>query len=425
MTPPKNSLLVICLAMFTIGCDSATKNGDGAHEKPAKVEMLPVETQLALVTLSADADKRLGIKTVAVVSETVEPRRTLGGQAFVPIGNTIAVSAPVAGIVSRPSKKPIPIPGTHVERGDALLNLVPMLSPERDVPTPAEQVQLVGARANLVAAQTVSKGDVDRSQAEVDAAKIALNRAEKLFQDRAGPRKAVDDAQGLLNVSQSVLEAATEREKQLGELLKTLQQPSTSSEEVIALPLSTPISGIVNRLDISEGQSVSSGALLFEIVNLDTIWVRVPVFVDLLPTIETDKHARLVSLSGDTLKLSADAKPIAAPPTADAMTSSADLYYEVDNRELGLRPGQRIGVELPLKGATESLVVPSASILYDVNGGAWVYVMSGKRQYQRHPVSIRWADGDKTILAMGPTVGTEVVVDGAAELFGTEFGTGK
>ena len=300
-----------------------------------------------------------------------------------------------------------------------------MLSPERDVPTPAEQVQLVAARANLVAAQTVAKGDVDRSRVEVDAAKIALNRAEKLFQDRAGPRKAVDDAQAQLNVSQSVLEAASEREQQLGELLKTLQQPSSNSDSVIALPLPTPIDGIVNRLVISEGQSVSSGALLFEVVNLDTIWIRVPVFVDLLSTIESDKNARLVSLSGDALKNASEAKPIAAPPTADAMTSSADLYYEVDNHELGLRPGQRIGVELPLRGDSEALVVPSASILYDVNGGAWVYVMSGERQYQRHPVSIRWADGEQTMLATGPPVGIEVVVDGAAELFGTEFGTGK
>ena len=125
--------------------NSATKKGDEADEKPAKVEKLPVETQLALVTLSPDADQRLGITTAAVVSESVEPRRTLGGQAMVPIGSTIAVSAPVAGVVSRPNKNSIPIPGTHVKRGDTLLNLIPMLSPERDVPTPAEQVQLVGA----------------------------------------------------------------------------------------------------------------------------------------------------------------------------------------------------------------------------------------------------------------------------------------
>ena len=190
----------------------------------------------------------------------------------------------------------------------------------------------------MVAAQTVAKGDVDRSRAEVEAAKIALDRAEQLFQDRAGPRKAVDDAQGQLNVSQSVLEAATEREKQLSELLDMLKQPASNTDKVIALPLTTPIDGVVNRLGISEGQNVAMGTLLFEVVNLDTIWIRVPVFVDLLSTIETDKNARLVSLSGDTLKMSADAKPIAAPPTADAMTSSADLYYEVDNRELGLHP---------------------------------------------------------------------------------------
>ncbi len=411
--------------LFIPGCGPAVSESAAVAEKPAKVEKLPVETELAQVTLSEDAQRRLGIETVPVAQETVAPRRTLGGQAIVPTGNTIAVSAPVAGMVAGPDKRPIPNPGTHVNRGDYLLTLIPMLSPERDVPTPAEQVQLIGARANLVAAQTVAKGDVQRSRAEVEAARIALDRAEKLFQDRAGARKAVDDAQAQLSVSQSVFEAALQRDQQLTQLLDALQHPTKSDEQVIELPLSTPISGIVNRLNVSAGQNVSAGSVLFEVINLDTIWIRVPVFVDLLGTIETDQNANLVSLSGSALETSSPARPIAAPPTADANSSSVDLYYEVDNRRLGLRPGQRIGVQLPLKGDREALVVPSPAILYDVNGGAWVYVATGQRQYQRHRVAIRWVSGDKTMLASGPPIGSDVVVAGAAELFGTEFGTGK
>ena len=92
---------------------------------------------------------------------------------------------------------------------------------------------------------------------------------------------------------------------------------------------------------------------------------------------------------------------------------------------MGLRPGQRIGVELPLRGATEALVVPYASVLFDIYGGAWVYVVSGERQYTRHRIAIRWVEGEQAILASGPDVGSQVVVAGAAELFGTEFGAGK
>ena len=334
------------------GCNSHAPHTDSAHEKPAKVEKMPVETELAVVTLSSDAIRRLGIETAPVVQQQVSQRRTLGGEAVVPTGRSIIVSAPLSGIVTRPLKQAIPLPGARVAQGEQLLTLVPLLSPERDVLTPAEQVQLVGARANLVAARTVAQGDVDRSRAEVEAAKIALDRSEQLFKDRAGPRRAVDDATAQMNIAQSVLDAAQQRESQLADLLKLLEQPTGGSGNAIALPLATPISGIVNRLSISEGQTVASGTALFEVVNLDTIWIRVPVFVDILPSIDKARNARLVPLSGGRLAPQLEAResdmieavPVAAPPTADTLSSSADLYYQVDNRQLGLRPGQCVGV---------------------------------------------------------------------------------
>jgi cobalt-zinc-cadmium efflux system membrane fusion protein len=411
------------------GCNSADGKPSAAHDKPAKVEKLPVETELAVVTLTEDAERRLGIETVAVLEQAVAPRRTLGGEAIVPTGRTIVVSAPVAGMVARPADKPIALPGARVDQGEAVLSLVPMLSPERDVPTPAEQVQLVNARATLLAAQMVALGDVDRSKAEVEAATIILERSQNLFKDRAGPRRDMEDAEAQLHIAESVLEAANQRAQQLTDLLEMLKQPG-SDGIADALPMTTPISGILNRLAVSPGQTVANGAALFEVVNLDTIWVRVPIFVDLLATIETEQTAYLVSLSGDALGASPstaaiEATPIAAPPSANATSSSADLYFEVDNRQLGLRPGQRVGVQLPLKGAQTALTVPDSAILFDIYGGAWVYVASGDRHYTRHRVSIRWSDGEQAILAAGPDVGSQVVVAGAAELFGTEFGSGK
>lgn len=405
------------------GCQKADKTKPESV-KPAKVEKLPVETNLATITLTEDANRRLGITTATVAERKVTRRRTLGGQAVIPSGKTIVLAAPLAGIITRVDQTALPRPGTQVRPNQPLLSIKPLLSAERDVMTPAEQVQLVGARANLMAAQTVAAGDVDRGKAEVEGAQIAFDRAKKLFADRAGAQRAVDDTEAALNIAKSTLAAAQEREKQLTELLKMLDVKSADGEAT-RLPMSTPIGGLVNRIEVSEGQTVASGTVLFEVVNLDTIWIRVPVFVDMLAEIQQDEPAKLVSLSGATLPHDVMAKPIAAPPTADAMSSSADLYYEVDNSKLALRPGQRIGVELPTSKKTSSLVVPNAAILFDIYGGGWVYAMTGERQYTRNRVSVQFVDGDEAMLAAGPEVGTKVVVDGAAELFGTEFGAGK
>ncbi len=78
-----------------------------------------------------------------------------------------------------------------------------------------------------------------------------------------------------------------------------------------------------------------------------------------------------------------------------------------------------------MQGEQTGLVVPSAAIMYDIYGGAWVYVAVGERAFQRRRVLIRFSDGDRAVLAEGPAPGADVVVAGAAELYGAEFGAGK
>ena len=80
---------------------------------------------------------------------------------------------------------------------------------------------------------------------------------------------------------------------------------------------------------------------------------------------------------------------------------------------------------MPLRGETQSLVVPRAAILRDIHGNAWVYVNSASHEFRRHRVEVEFTTSELAVLSQGPEVGTPVVVDGVAELFGTEFGAGK
>jgi CheY-like chemotaxis protein len=54
-----------------------------------------------------------------------------------------------------------------------------------------------------------------------------------------------------------------------------------------------------------------------------------------------------------------------------------------------------------------------------------LYEKLAPHQYARRRVEVRNVSGFQAVLARGPTVGVEVVITGAAELFGTEFGGGK
>lgn len=430
-------LLLVSIALLTTGC-STHDDSKAKKTKPAKVEKQPVETEIGRITLTPQAEQRLGIVLEKITEENVQRRRTLGGDLLIPAGKSVAVAAPFSGTVLPPQDSALPVPGNRIALGSAVLTLAPILTPERDVPTPAEQAQMANAKATLIAAITVARGDADRANAEVEAAKIALARAKQLFADRAGAERAVDDAQAQLNVGESMQKAASDRERQLSKLVAELDVPP-SERTASPLAITSPQSGVLRSLSITPGQAVNVGAMLFEVVDTDKMWIRVPVYVDLLSDIDTEQTAQVVSLSqpsgSETSRSGAspgqvdsaiiEASPVSAPPSADALSSSVDLYYEVENTKGTMRPGQRVGVQLALRGETRGLTAPKKSIIYDIYGGTWVYIRTGEHAFERQRVLVSYMLGDRVVLAESPAAGTEVVTDGAAELFGTEFGAGK
>jgi hypothetical protein len=416
------------LAVLLGGC--RPREGTGHHdEKPAKVEKLPQEVEIARITLTDAATERLGITTAQVSRENVERRRTFGGEVMIPNGKTVVVSAPVAGRIVDPPSRKMPLPGVRVAANAPILSLIPLLTPERDVLTPAEQIQTANARATLFSAHTVAAGDVERGKAEVEAAQVALDRATKLFEDGAGTARAVDDAHGVLAVALTTLRAAEQREQQLARLKADLGV-SVAGGDLEAEPILfvSPTPGIIRNIGVSIGQAVSQGAALFEVVDTGVMWVRVPIYADSVRQIRADALARITGLDGRPqreLDETTVARPVVAPPSADPLGTTIDLFFEIDNSAGTLRPGQRVGMELVMQDAAENLVVPAASLLYDIYGGTWVYEAVTANQFERRRVQPLFTDEERAVLSTGPAPGTNVVVDGAAELYGTEFGAGK
>jgi hypothetical protein len=67
-------------------------------------------------------------------------------------------------------------------------------------------------------------------------------------------------------------------------------------------------------------------------------------------------------------------------------------------------------------------VVPVSSVLYDKDGGTWVYTDLSAFTYVRAAVVLGGIDNDLWELTSGPAPGTEVVTVGGAELLGAEQG---
>lgn len=73
----------------------------------------------------------------------------------------------------------------------------------------------------------------------------------------------------------------------------------------------------------------------------------------------------------------------------------------------------------------ERKVVPYSSVMYDPEGGTWVYTNPEPLVFERAAITVDFIDGDIAALLKGPAEGTSVVIVGSAELYGAEFGVDK
>lgn len=381
--------------IWASGCSKPKAAETQTAPPAAKVENAVKESELATVKLSTKAEERLGIVTAPVAVERVAQTRNFAGEIVLPPDRTVSVAAPVSGTLSASGAPPAV--GMLVRKGQPLFRLTPLLPPERDL-----RVQL--------------ERDVTNARTRLDAARVRFNRAEQLLRDRAGSEKAVEQAREELSLAENDLKATRER-------LDRYDKAPVSGD--VAVSITAPREGLIQKAFVSPGQTVSSGTTLFEVVNLSTVWIRVPVYVGDLKLFDRKQTARVQMLNEPPGAPARAARPVNAPPSANPLNDTADLYFELANSDGSLRPGQKMGVTLSERSAEESLVVPWSAVLHDINGGAWVYENTAPQQYVRRRVEVRRVVGTLAVLARGPAVGAQVVTAGAAEIFGTEFGTGK
>ena len=382
---------VVALSILALSTCSREQPASVAHDPPAATVSQPkAESDLTTVKLSPEAIKRLGIETVVVQVQDAAGTRTVGGDIVVPEGRRVQVTAPVAGtLVSAIARA-----GVTVADGAALFRLAPINPAERDQ----------GAEARRA---------VDAAQAEEQVARQRVQRLEQLLKDGATSMRAVEEARAQLEVASAALNAARER-------LKAGQATVGAQGEVM---IRAPFAGTILAVSAAEGQTVAASAALAEIGQVSTLWVKVPLYAGDVATIDTTKPASVTALG--SAQSPRTAVRVTAPPTANPISASVDLFYQLQGGgESPLRPGERVTVQLPLKMTERGLVVPDRAVLYDINGGAWVYEDRGDGTYARRRIEVARHSGNLAVIGRGIDAGTRVVTAGAAELFGTEFGAG-
>ena len=130
----------------------------------------------------------------------------------------------------------------------------------------------------------------------------------------------------------------------------------------------------------------------------------------------------LISPWSETKAVETESGPAEVQPIEGSELSRVVLTEEAAER-LGIEITAVADSEVQSAGGETTLrrVVPYAAVLYDVNGGAFVYTSPEPLTFVRAPIAVDYIKGDVAVLSDGPSSGTAVVTVGSAELFGAEF----
>ena len=169
--------------------------------------------------------------------------------------------------------------------------------------------------------------------------------------------------------------------------------------------LSAPIAGVVGTFNYAIGAVVSAGQTLFEITNLNRVYVETQVFTNEMTA--ENKASRFVALpNGDTatypLRMVSSAQSVAAENQAQR------VVFEIINPGGKFKIGENVRVLKYGSNRIAQLVVPTAAIT-DVNGKPAVFIKDKAEQFSISFIQKGESNAIYTAITQGAEMGERIV----------------
>jgi RND family efflux transporter MFP subunit len=350
-----------------------------------KLRMLAIAAPLALLGLAGCGDEVATAPVVVppvlierVEGHRIEDRLEATGQLVAP--SQAAVAAQVAGQVTK----------IAIDEGAAAGEgaIVIEIDPER------RQLEAQSARAMLI-----------QAEAQASEAERELSRMEKLHAQGVAADAKLDQTRTALRTARSGRDAA---QAQLGMAERSLRDSSVAA----------PFAGLVARRYVSEGEFVSPGQKLFDLVALDPIEVEfhVPERESSRVAVGAIAKVRVAPFPDEVF----EAKVTLVSPTIDPTTRTLRVKGSLPNADGRLRPGLFARADLGIAVRENVPMIPEEAVLQRASGaqvfriakpGAKEGTFVEKRQVELGVIRDAMVE-----VRSGLEIGDRVVVRGANDL---------
>ncbi|MCM4158467.1 efflux RND transporter periplasmic adaptor subunit [Antarcticibacterium flavum] len=184
--------------------------------------------------------------------------------------------------------------------------------------------------------------------------------------------------------------------------------------------------GIVTQRNIAVGDYVSTGSVLFDVVDLSRVWIMIDAYESDLPFVKMGDEVSFTAagIPGQTFT----AKVTYIDPVINANTRAASVRAEASNGSGELRPEMFINARIrtTLRKGQSSLAIPRTALLWSGKRSI-VYVKVPETEFpafEMREITIGPRMGEMWLVEVGLEAGEEIVtngvfaIDAAAQLSG-------
>jgi multidrug efflux system membrane fusion protein len=253
-----------------------------------------------------------------------------------------------------------------------------------------------------------ASGQRQRDEAQLDSARVTLQRFKTLLEQDSIARQEVDTQAALVKQLEGtvVVDKASEGTARL----------NLGYTRVVA-----PVSGRVGLRTVDIGNVVSNGdangiALITQITPIDVVFAIPQDQVGELQQNAAKGQAMQVIALDRTRAVTLDTGTFASLDNqVDITTGTVKAKARFNNSQLNLYPSQFVNVRLQVRTIENAVVVPVTALRLG-SSGDYVYVVNKDRTVSLRPVKRGQATVDKIVIASGLEVGERVITEGADRL---------
>ena len=298
--------------------------------------------------INAEAVQKRDLQAVVSASGKIQPQRLVN------------ISADTMGRVTDLRVEE----GQRVQKGQFLLQIDP-----RNLTTAYNQTQasLAAARSQMEQLRVA----IDSTKTSLKQAQDQLARQQQLYKQGLTPKETLDNAESQVRMRQADV-TAQERQIETQRLRMTQEQATVENAKLnlSKVRIESPITGIITRRNIEEGETVvigtmnNAGTVLLTVADMSVIEAEVEVDETDIPTVQLGQKAKVTidAMPGKTFAgkvTEIGNSPIqAAGSSAAAQATNFKVKVTLDGEVPDVRPGFTCTAEITTATRQQVVAIP-------------------------------------------------------------------